>query len=199
MKQIPALHERENSSLKKAKVGRPPEMERTDAFLKVAKFLEENDDEQRTIHDLIQRMVENLANTEHSAYSSTHMQQKLKEHFGNKIIQTEINGKCNVVTLRSKASEVLHDFYSQRDLDVEKDKVRIIKTAAKLIKDDIKFVSTSHCNYPGTDELGSEESINFLPASLRVLLSDIIIANDVQTKIASIGQAIIQAFRPRVL
>ena len=124
------------------------------------------------------------------------MQQKLKEHFGNKIIQTEINGKCNVVTLRSKASEVLHDFYSQRDLDVEKDKVRIIKTVAKLIKDDIKFVSTSHCNYPGTDELGSEESINFLPASLRVLFSDIIIANDVQTKIASIGQAIMQAARP---
>ena len=76
-------------------------------------------------------MDENSANTEHTAYTPTHMQQKLKEHFGNKIIQTEINGKCNVVTLRSKAREVLYDFYSQRDLDVEKDKVRIIKTAAK--------------------------------------------------------------------
>ena len=31
----------------------------------------------------------NLANTEHSAYIA-HMQQRLKEHFGNKIIQTEI-------------------------------------------------------------------------------------------------------------
>ena len=50
----------------------------------------------------------------------------------------------NVVTLRSKAREVLYDFYSQRDLDVEKDKVRIMKTAAKLIKDDIKLVSISH-------------------------------------------------------
>ncbi len=80
-----------------------------DAFLEVAKCLEKNDDEQITIHDLVQRMDENLANTEHSAYTCTHMQQKLKEHFGNKIIQTEINGKCNVVTLRSKA--VLHDFY----------------------------------------------------------------------------------------
>ena len=68
-----------------------------------------------------------------------------------------------------------------------------------MIKDDIKLVSTSHCNYPGTDELGSEESINFLPASLRVLLSDLIIVKDEQTKIASIGQAIMQAARPRVL
>ena len=56
MKHIPAIHECGNSSLKKAKVGRPPEKERTDAFLEVAKFLEENDDEQITIHELIQRM-----------------------------------------------------------------------------------------------------------------------------------------------
>ena len=45
MKQIPAIHERENSSRKKARRGRPPEKERTDAFLEAAKFLEENDDE----------------------------------------------------------------------------------------------------------------------------------------------------------
>ena len=82
MRQIPAIHEQENSSLKKAKIGQPPEKERTDAFLEVAKFLEENDDEQITIHNLIQRMGENLANTEHSTYSYmyTHMQKKLKEN-----------------------------------------------------------------------------------------------------------------------
>ena len=199
MKQIPAIHEQEDSSLKKVKVGRPPEKQRTDAFLEVARFLEENDDEQITIQDLIQRMEENLANTEHSAYSYPHMQQRLKEHFGNKIIQTEINGKPNVVTFRNKAREVLYDFYSQRDLDPEKDKLRIIETGAKLIKDDIKAVKTSHCNYPGIDELGSEESINFLPTSLRVLLTDLFVGKDVQAKIASIGQAIMQAARPRVL
>ena len=73
------------------------------------------------------------------------------------------------------------------------------ETAAKLIKDDIKAVKTSHCNYPGIDELGSEESINFLPTSLRVLLTDLFVGKDVKAKIASIGQAIMQAARPRVL
>ena len=63
-------------------------------------------------------MGDNLANTEHSTY--THMQKKLKEHFGNKIIQTEIKGRCNIVTLRTKARETLHNFYSQGDLDVDK-------------------------------------------------------------------------------
>ena len=88
-------------------------------------------------------MEENLADSKLSAYSYPHMQQKLKEHFGDKIIQTEINGKPNVVTFRNKAK---YDFYSHRDLDPV-DKIRIIETAAKLIKDDIRAVKTLHSNY----------------------------------------------------
>jgi len=45
-------------------------------------------------------MNKNLANSEHSAYSYPHMQQKLMERYGDRIIQTEINGKPNVITFR---------------------------------------------------------------------------------------------------
>ena len=80
------------------KLGQPLEKERAKAFAEVCKYLEKNGNEQITIDDLIQLMEEILANTEHSAYSFKHMQQKLKENFGNKIVVTEINGKSNVVT-----------------------------------------------------------------------------------------------------
>ena len=40
------------STSKRAKVGRPKHKERIDAFLEVAEFLEQNDDEQITINDL---------------------------------------------------------------------------------------------------------------------------------------------------
>lgn len=80
--------------------------------MEVASFLEENDDEQITINDLISRMEDNLANSEHGAYSYPHMQLKIHEHFGDRIIQTEINGKPNVVTFRYKAKAVLHEFYT---------------------------------------------------------------------------------------
>ncbi len=200
MKEIPVVYENEKEMPTKAKIGRPQEKERIDAFLEVARFLvEENDDEQVTISDLIQRMKLNLAGTEHSEYSYPHMQQKLSEYFGDRIILTEINGKPNLVTFRSKAKQVLYDFYSHRDLDPEKDKYRIIETAAKLIKDDIKSVQTSHTVYPGYDELGPEESINFLPKSLKVLLTGLIARKKESLKIASIGQAIMQVARPRVL
>ena len=47
-------------------------------------------------------MEERLTDSELGAYSYQYMQQKLKEHFGDKIIQT--NDKPNVVTFRNKAN-----------------------------------------------------------------------------------------------
>ncbi len=46
-KQTPAVHDHNMSTPKRAKPkpGRPPDKKRTDAFLEVASFLEENDDE----------------------------------------------------------------------------------------------------------------------------------------------------------
>ena len=132
---------------------------RTDAFLEVASFLEENDDEQVTINDLVSRMEDNLANSENGAYSYQYMQLKLHEHFGDSIIQTEINGKSNVVTFRNKAKAVLHEFYSHQKADPETEKLRIVQTAAKLIRDDIKAVETSHRVYPACIELESDECI----------------------------------------
>ena len=116
-----------------------------------------------------------------------------------KIIETEINGKPNVITFRNKAKAVLFDFYSHQDLDPEKDKLRIIETAAKLIKDDIKAVKTSHSSYPSFDELKAEECINFLPVSLKTLLTGLFVGKEMHIKIALIEQAMMQATRPRVL
>ena len=47
-KQIPTVHQTSEACLKRAQADK-----RTDAFLEVASFLEENDDEQITINDLL--------------------------------------------------------------------------------------------------------------------------------------------------
>ena len=83
-KQIPTVHQTSEACM-----GRSQADERTDAFLEVASFLEENDDEQITINDLINRIEHNLANSEHEAYSYLHMKSKLHEHFGSRIKQTD--------------------------------------------------------------------------------------------------------------
>ncbi len=80
--------------------------------------------------------------------------------------------------------------------DPETDKMRLIKTASKLILEDIKAVETSNVVYPS---LESDECINFLSETLRGFLEGLIKRKGAQMKIASIGQAIMQAARPRVL
>ena len=200
-KQIPIVHQASETCLKRAKMGRPQADERTDAFLEVASFLEENDDEQITINDLINRMEHNLANSEHEAYSYLHMKSKLHEHFGSRIMQTEINGKSNVVTFRNKAATVIQEFYNQKkSADLNKEKLRTVQATVKLIQDDIKAVETSADVYPAFETFQSEEDcIQFLPETLRVFLEGLFVGKYVKMKVASIGQAIMQACRPRVL
>ena len=48
---------------KKRKVGRPQKEERHQAFVKVEKFLEDNDDEKITVSDLVEKMEEYLNDT----------------------------------------------------------------------------------------------------------------------------------------
>lgn len=103
-----------------------------------------------------------------------------------------------VVTLRQTAMSILSDF-SQRQIkdDPEREKVH---TAAKLIKNDIRSIAQSLDTYPSYQELAPlEEFLNFVPASLKLLLHKLFVGKEFDFKVASIGQAIIQASRPRVL
>ncbi|CAH3129009.1 unnamed protein product [Porites lobata] len=110
----------EQRDVKKRKIGRPQDEEKNDAFLKVARFLQENDDEQITVVDLVEKMEEYLGDSASIAYGRTHMKARLQEHFGDQIIITEINGKPNVVTFRSTVANILHDFHAQpKNVDLE--------------------------------------------------------------------------------
>ena len=86
MKEMPSSYQADKNTVKRAKMGRPFEKEQTDAFLEVASFLQEIDDEQITINDLVNK-------------ATNYMKFKLQEHFGGSIIITEINGKPNVIIL----------------------------------------------------------------------------------------------------
>ena len=174
----------ETHPAKKLKLGRPQLQERTDAFLEVISYLKENDDEQITVSDLIRRTEDSLSGSDHIAYGAHHMKNKLQEVYGDRIIITKINGKPNVVTFHSTAKAVLQDFYQQGKMksDVEAEKVRVVETAAKLIRNDIKAMEISNTAYPICEEMASEDGcINFLPETFRVLLEKLISGKQIYT------------------
>jgi hypothetical protein len=106
---------------KKKTTGRPPKQDVQIAFQKTMDYLIENEDEQITVIELIDKMSELCGDM---AYTSVHMKSKLQDYFGdNVIITSELNGKRNVITLRKPARVILHEFHQNQSLsDPEQEK-----------------------------------------------------------------------------
>ena len=67
-------------------------------------------------------------------------------------------------------------------------------------KNSIKSCPTSKEYYASNSDISSmENAMSYLPESLILLLDTILVGKDKKSKIASIGQAIMQAARPRTL
>ena len=199
-KDIPQQFQTEEiKQCKKPKLGRPQDVTRSEAFLHVVHYFEENDEEQMSIRDLIAIMESTLEGTGYDAYGFTHMKTKLQEYFGDKIIIAEINGRPNVITLTSTAKQILHDFYFRpRQDDPGMEKLRIIETAGILIKNELKSVKQAKDVYPTAEDMSSvTETMKYIPQSLSLLLKAMFVSKDVTLKVAAIGQAIMQASRPR--
>ncbi|CAC5403501.1 unnamed protein product [Mytilus coruscus] len=167
-------------------------------FLKIVDYLKEHEDEQITIAELVNKMNELCGE---QAYSSVYMKKKLRNHFGENIIITDICGKISVVTLRDTASCVLQEFYQRPTYqNPDDEKLAIIEAAAKLIKSDIQSLKGDKENYPLASDVSSLKSnLEYVPEILSYLLETMFAEKDSKMKIASIGQAIIQASRPCVL
>ena len=151
--------------------------------------------------DLVQIMSEALDGTNEEPYSTVYMKTKLQEHFRDKIVITSIYGKSNVVTFRQTAASVIDEFYSNpRPKDTEEERYRIIETAAKLIKSEIKNIDVSSDVYPTSAVMSDvEEALKFIPDILKSFHELLFVRKDIKLKLASVGQAIVQAVRPRVI
>ena len=79
-KQIPRTFCPQNTDLKKRRFGHPKDTAQSEAFLKVAQYLEQNDVEQITVVDLIDIMKWYLdsSNSNSEPYSFPHMKEKLQ-------------------------------------------------------------------------------------------------------------------------
>ena len=191
-KTIPMLFQKQRES----HLGRPKDSVKERAFESVIDYLKGNDDEQITINDLIEKMADELKGTNTKPYGFTHMKNRLKTYLGDEIIIAEINGKENVVTFMTTVSKILSNFHKQSTHIESEEKSNIIEAAAKLIKQDIKDIDQPKDFYPGPEDLTHEKALQFLPQSLHKFLQIMISGKD-SCKLASIGQALMQAVRPR--
>ena len=186
---------------KRKRCGRSKDETRDTAFNKLCSYLEHMDEELVTISDLKNKMNDFLIGTDSSAYGTQYLKKKLLQKYGEDIQFAEERGLNDIVTLSEKGSSILRKYKELSDIgnDLEDHKRAIIETAAKLIKSDIKSnIPSETSQYPCTQSLEFKTAANYIPNSLKLLLNTIFVGED-NKKVTSIGQAIVQAARPRSL
>lgn len=189
------------SSITPGTSGRPEDKVRQTAFLQVAKYIEENDEEQTTIVDLVNKMKEYMPQDSIcEPYSAKFMKKKITSHFAEAIIVDTIGGTADVVTFKTTAASILKDYHSNSYENVDEDKRSLILAAAEIIRNEIKDITIEPDTYTTIEDIGNvERNVNYLPESLKILMTSLVTGKNNERKVAAIGQAIMQAVRPRVL
>ena len=118
------------------------------------------------------------------------MKKHIEDDFKGQIVITNVNGNPDVITFTSTASKILQDFQKiESSADVEVEKMRIIKAAADIIRNDVKQQDSNLMFYPTVEDI--ENSSHFTPPTLLHFLENLISSLDSSLKISSIAQAII--------
>ena len=113
-----------------------------------------------------------------------------------------VDRKHNVVTFNKTAARILNDFYenSRRGNDVESQKRLLIETAVALIRSDITDTCRSYSKEfcPDPQDIRSiDKMLFFIPKTPRTFVDELFVGTSKGLKMATIGQCLLQAARPR--
>jgi len=160
--------ERSRSTLR----GRPQSIEIISAINIVYNYIEDNDDCQFSIYELEDVIKKK---TKEFPMSTTTLKAKLLEYYGDVIIITSNKNNVLTVCLSNVGHKVLSDnSYKERNLDENTEKLRIVKAAAQIIRDDIAKIMYDSSSYPNTYNF-LENIHNIVPDSLQTFLETVII------------------------
>lgn len=95
------------SDPKRRKSGRPKNDNQQQAFSRTCAYLGANDEEQLTISELRNKMLQYLADADSILYSNQYLKSQLKDRYGNSIRIAEGEGLHDIVTMREKTSHIL--------------------------------------------------------------------------------------------
>lgn len=197
-RRLPAKYDLDYKANVESRSGRKVDASREEAFqIVVAQFIEEEEEFTTIAH--LQTRMENICQ---DSYSIPYLKKKLKNHFGDSLVISDIEKYSNVVILKKTASNILREFYEDQKPDDSEatKKMSLLKAAAALIKSDIISIEESRSEYPSISGIGdTQQNLNYIPFSLRMFLAECFKGrtSDNDLKIAAIGQCIMQQVRPR--
>ena len=130
-------------------------------------------------------------------YSPKHLKRKLLEDFDGRIMISDVNGKQDVVTFVTTAAFILDNFHDNQNKNIDsiRERMEIVKTAAEIIRNDVKSLQSDLTKYPSTTEIVEHDSV--IPDTLSLFLSNLITYKNSNIQKSAIGQALIQNTCPK--
>ena len=126
------------------------------------------------------------------AYTKRYVKQMLEEHFKERMYFTSQQGKTDVLCFKDLTDSIIREHQNNKNDD---DKTKIIKSAVKLIQNDIALVNMNSSLYPSvnaTTDLGGQ--LKLIPGSLKLFLKPLL---QQDRRVYFWSQSIIKKSRPR--
>ena len=142
---------------KKSSKGRPISTYKIAAFESICSILED-EMELFTLSEFQAKMEEQHENV----YSPLMTKKKLQEKYREEINFVSRNGKSDIIILSNISSTLAEAWYNERKVSKADEAERIIKTAAKLIKNAIKNHTHETDFYSTADDINNTEN-EFVP------------------------------------
>ncbi len=176
-------------------VGRKVVEERETLFHKLCEYLElEVEHGVMTlaqVHEVLQQL--DPTSDKSLAYSKKWLKKKLQEKYNETMYFASQNGLQDVICFKDRTSTILREHHANLQQSGE-EKSQIIKTALKLICNDIATINLDPKTYPATQTMADISSqLALVPESLQMFLRPILKTDE---KVAIWGQNFIKACRP---
>lgn len=155
------------------KSGRPLDVECEEAFEKLCCDIQ-NDNEkcQFSLKELQEKLVSYLPENV-TPWSEKNLKLRLIGKLKNTVIITEVPGKPAVLCLKNKCDELISDEWFKNNTNTEEKRLKVLKAAAEILKEDIRSMVCDVDTYPAVDDvrLGGE---NQFPNSVDVFFNELI-------------------------
>lgn len=157
-----------SSSLKR---GRPKDEHIDSAFEKLCRYIDDSEECQFTLHELMRNLEENMP--ESSSVTEKTLKNRLMNTYGDGVMFFQMKKRPTVVCFRDSGLKLINTWYTEREKSEKDERLRIVKTAATVVREDIRTSPYNTTDYPDVTEF-MKNAEDVVPDTLRAFLELVI-------------------------